>query len=136
MKRLRRDLLLVAGVHGLTLLTITLSGCAPAQQWIGTINDSYCGASGHLWDEHGPPESPRDCALRCIRDGAQYVLVSEGSVYPIENQDAQGLEDHAGVPVAVSGTMQDGTITVRTVEPLVVPAQDSPPVADDPMTEG
>jgi hypothetical protein len=89
-------------------------GCAPAQTWTGTISDAMCGTY-HEWDEHTAVMTEKDCTLKCVKDGAKYVLLTEGRIHPIINQDHPGLAEHAGTAVEVSGRSSDEGITVRDV---------------------
>ena len=92
-------------------LIATAPACSTGQSLSGTISDARCG-SMHDWDEHAPPLTERDCTLVCIKAGSSYVLVSDGHVYAITNQDHPGLAEHAGRTVRLTGTMQDSTLTV------------------------
>ncbi len=80
----------------------------------GTISDSMCGAS-HPTEEHGKPMTAKQCTLGCIKQGAKYVLVSEGKVYKISNQNAKDLMKYAGDNVKVTGSMSGDTITVTKI---------------------
>ncbi len=90
---------------------------AAEQTWTGKISDSMCGASHKSAMEHGKKKmSDADCTRACVKGGAKYVLVHEGKVIPIANQDFSGLEEHAGQTVRVTGEMTDGNITVAKIE--------------------
>ena len=101
----------------LILASMVAAGCRPVQTWSGTISDDICGVE-HLFDEHGLAETPRECALRCARDGAPFVFVMNRTVYKIARSDSEMLSPHAGMPVEVSGSIDGDTITISTVRPL------------------
>jgi hypothetical protein len=83
------------------------------QSWTGQISDSKCGLS-HKAAEHGKRMSDRECAQLCVKNGAQYVLVSEGKVYKLTNHDAD-LAAHAGHTVTVGGNLVGDTVRVSTI---------------------
>lgn len=82
----------------------------------GYVSDAHCGAFHVAADEHGPPETERECTLRCVRGGAGYVIVSNGRVYKIANQDHPDLPVHAGEMVRVTGQVRDGVVEVSRLE--------------------
>jgi hypothetical protein len=91
---------------------------AADQTWTGKISDSDCGRSHKSAIEHaGKKLTDHDCVLACVKDhGAKYVFVSGSKVYNISNQDAAGLEEHAGHEVKVTGSLAGDTITVSKIE--------------------
>jgi hypothetical protein len=90
-----------------------------AQTWTGKISDSDCGAKHKSAAEHGGKAmSDHDCAVACVKGGGKYVFVTGGKVYPINNQDFNGLEADAGKTVRLTGDMQaQGTINVTAIKP-------------------
>lgn len=88
---------------------------AADQSWTGKISDSMCGAK-HQAAEHDKKMSEADCTKACVKGGAKYVLVHEGKMTPIANQDFAGLEEHAGQMVKVSGEMTGDSIKVSKIE--------------------
>ena len=109
-----RNILSVFVLFGLTAVTMF----AADQTWTGKISDSMCGASHKSATEHGGKKmSDRDCALACIKEHqAKYVFVNNGKVLNIANQDAAGLEEHAGHTVNLTGALDGDTITVSKIE--------------------
>jgi hypothetical protein len=97
-------------------LVLAASACAREETLTGYVSDVHCGAFHVSSDEHGPPETERECTLRCIRGGAAYVLVANGRVYTIENQDHPDLPVHAGEMVRVTGHIQDGVVEVARLD--------------------
>jgi hypothetical protein len=91
---------------------------AADQTWTGKISDSMCGASHKSAIEHsGKKMSDHDCTIGCVKEhGAKYVFVHNGKVLNIANQDAEGLEEHAGHVVKLTGSLDGDTITVSKIE--------------------
>jgi hypothetical protein len=65
--------------------------------------------------EHKDLKTDRACALACVKGGSQYVLVSDGKVYKIENQSLPALQTRAGQMVMVTGDLKGDTITVSKI---------------------
>ena len=84
---------------------------AMAADWTGYIVDATC--AGKTPDKV-ESEAHAACAVRCIKGGTAAVLVSDGKVYKISNQDK--VVAHAGHKVTISGTMDGDTIQVDTVK--------------------
>lgn len=87
-----------------------LIGAADQQIWTGTISDSQCGVN------HEGELNETDCTLRCIQLGFKYVLVADGKVLKIANQDFADLKAHAGHTVKLTGELKGDTITVSKIE--------------------
>jgi hypothetical protein len=89
---------------------------AAEQTWAGQISDSACGAK-HEEAAEGQGKMPdRDCTQACVRGGSKYVLVVDGKVYQITNQDNRDLAAHAGHKVTLTGEMKGQSITVSKIE--------------------
>ena len=84
---------------------------AMAAEWAGYIVDASCAGKR---EDHGASADHAACAARCIKGGAPAVLVSDGNVYKISNQDK--VVAHAGHKVTLSGTMDGDTIMVDSVK--------------------
>lgn len=82
--------------------------------WTGVISDSMCGLH-HESGAEGQETTPAQCTRDCVRGGSKYVLVADGQVYAIANQDHEGLPAHAGEPVTVTGSLERDAITIATV---------------------
>ena len=96
-----------------------LSGAASlgAQQtWTGKIADSACGAKHEEAVENEGVMNDRDCTQACVRGGSKYLLVVDGKVLKIANQDNKDLATHAGHAVKVTGELKGDSITVSTIE--------------------
>jgi hypothetical protein len=100
------------------LVLVALAGAlsAYAATLTGEISDSACGPShAKMLAQHKDMKTDHDCTLACVKGGSKYVLVSEGKVYSIANQDAKDLETQAGEMVKVSGNVKGDTITVSKI---------------------
>jgi len=83
--------------------------------WTGQISDSACGAK-HEEAAEGQGKMPdRECTQACVRGGSKYVLVVDGKVFPIANQDNKDLITHAGHTVQVTGELKGGAITISKI---------------------
>jgi hypothetical protein len=102
------------------LLTVALTGGAASlgaqQTWTGKIADSACGAKHEEGAEGQGIPPDRECTEACVRGGSKYILVVDGKVLKIANQDNQALAAHAGPAVTVTGTMKADEITVSKIE--------------------
>ena len=95
---------------------LSVPAFAAEQTWAGQISDSACGAK-HEEAAEGQGKMPdRDCTVACVRGGSKYVLVVDGKVLQIANQDNKDLATHAGHKVKVTGDMKGQAITVSKVE--------------------
>ena len=86
------------------------TGIADPQSWTGTISDSQCGIN------HEGELNEADCTKRCIELGFKYVLVSDGKILQIANQDFADLKPQAGKNVKLTGELKGDTITVSKIE--------------------
>ena len=89
---------------------------AGEQTWTGKISDSACGAKHEEAAEGNGVMPDRECTQACVRGGSKYVLVVDGKVFQIANQDNKDLATHAGHHVKVTGELTDNTITVSKIE--------------------
>ena len=96
------------------LLTSALPRAAE-QTWTGKISDSACGAKHEEAAENTGVMPDRECTQACVRGGSKYVLVVDGKVLQIANQDNKDLATHAGHAVTVTGELTGQTITVSKI---------------------
>jgi hypothetical protein len=88
---------------------------AAEQTWKGQISDSACGAK-HEEAAEGQGKMPdRECTEACVRGGSKYVLVVDGKVLQIANQDDKDLATHAGHAVTVTGELKGSAITISKI---------------------
>src|SRR5579864_7934596 len=116
---------IITAMKTLCLLTFTVFATpAPAsrvlfadsQTWSGQISDSACGAK-HEEAAEGQGKMPdRECTQACVKGGSKYVLVSNGKVLQIANQDNKDLATHAGHTVKLTGDLKGASITVSRIE--------------------
>ena len=97
----------------LSLSTVTLGA---QQTFTGKIADSACGAKHEEAAEGQGVMPDRECTQACVRGGSKYILVVDGKVMKIANQDNKDLATHAGHAVKVTGELKGDTITVSSVE--------------------
>jgi len=98
------------------VLFVTAAPFAAEQTWTGQISDSACGAK-HEEAAEGHGKMPdRECTEACVRGGSKYVLVSDGKVLRIANQDDKDLATHAGHIVKLTGELKGTSITVSKIE--------------------
>lgn len=79
-----------------------------AAEWKGTISDAKCGAA-----HADASEKSMKCVNGCVKGGQKAVLVSDGKVMQIANQDK--VAAHLGHKVTVTGTLEGDTVTVDSV---------------------
>jgi hypothetical protein len=104
----------------LLLLTVALIGGAASpgadQTWTGKIADSACGAKHEEAAENQGVMPDRECTEACVRGGSKYILIVDGKVLKIANQDNKDLAVHAGHAVKVTGELKGSEITVSKIE--------------------
>ena len=100
---------------GLALLA-GMATLGAQQTWTGQISDSACGKKHEEAAEGNGVMPDRDCTQACVRGGSKYVLVVDGKVLQIANQDNKDLATHAGHTVKMTGELKGNAITVSSVE--------------------
>ncbi|MGC2657474.1 MAG: hypothetical protein WA324_05825 [Bryobacteraceae bacterium] len=98
-------------VLGLTLAASMFSLSAFADEWTGFISDSMCAAK-HV----GATAKDSSCAKACIKKGADAVFLSDGKVIKIAPDSMAQAKDHAGETVKINGSMNDGMVTISSIE--------------------
>ena len=98
------------------LLMMPAGPFAAEQTWTGKIADSACGAKHEEAAENEGVMPDRECTQACVRGGSKYVLVVDGKVLQIANQDNKDLATHAGHAVKMTGELKGSAITVSKVE--------------------
>jgi hypothetical protein len=98
------------------LLIASALPLAAEQTWAGKISDSACGAKHEEAAEGNGVMPDRECTQACIRGGSKYVLVVDGKVLQIANQDNKDLATHAGHAVKVTGELKGNAVTVSKIE--------------------
>jgi hypothetical protein len=92
---------------------------AAQQTWTGQISDAMCKSDHAMMQKGAMKMSEKECAMACVKAGQKYVLVSNGKVYQIANQNFAGLVANAGAKVTVTGeaSADDASVTVAKVTP-------------------
>lgn len=94
------------------IAAFTIFGClAWGATYVGVVSDSMCGAK----HSHAS-KAAAECVAKCVKGGSQYVLVSHGKVYKVDQQDQ--FAQYAGRMVRVEGTLSDDSIAVTSVSPV------------------
>lgn len=99
----------------LAVLLVSATLASAEQTWTGRIADSACGAKHESGGEMGDEMNDRDCTLACVKGGSKFVLVVDGKIYKIANQDNAELKAHAGETVRVTGELKGDTITAASI---------------------
>ena len=89
-------------------MTVAAATAAPMTGW---ISDASCGASNASGEK-----GSRECAERCIKNGAPAVFVSDGDqkVYKIAGNVK--VTDHLQHKVQINGDVKGDTITVKEIK--------------------
>ena len=98
------------------VLALGTAAFSAEQTWAGTIADSACGAKHEEAAEGQGVMADRECTQACVRGGSKYVLVVDGKVLQIANQDNKDLATHAGHAVKITGELKGAAITVSKIE--------------------
>jgi hypothetical protein len=106
----------IAVLLSAALLASTAGAFAAEQTWAGKISDSACGAKHEEAAEGQGVMADRDCTQACVRGGSKYVLVVDGKVIQIANQDNKDLATHAGHAVKMTGELKGNAIVVSKIE--------------------
>lgn len=86
------------------------TAAALGQSFTGVVSDAMCAKN----PAKASSPSHAACAKKCIEGGSPAVLIVEGKVYPVSNPDT--LKAYAGQKVTVDGTLDNGTLTVKSVK--------------------
>jgi hypothetical protein len=94
-----------------SLLTAILAATPmAAAEFKGWISDSSCGAS------NGSGEAAnRDCAERCIKEGAKPVLVTDGDGKVLQLAGKFDAKGHMRHKVIVTGDLKGEVVTVKSI---------------------
>lgn len=93
----------------LTVACLLLAAPVFADEWVGWITDEHCGAKG-------ASEGHKSCALKCAGDGAALVLYNTADEKLYKLSDQKAAKEHVGHKVKVTGTVEESTITVTSIE--------------------
>ena len=95
-----------------SIMTMSFGSFAAfADQMTGYISDSHCGTA------HSSPSADNTaCIKKCLNNGSDPVLVSDGKVVKIDPASKQKAVGFAGENVTVSGTMDGDNLKIDTIE--------------------
>jgi len=108
-----RPVLLTVGAAAAALAAVVVLRPQPALA-VGVIGDSFCGHT-HLYTSATRGEA--DCTLGCVARGAEFVLIADGTVYKISNQEFPDLASFANARVEITGQVDDESITIARIAP-------------------
>lgn len=116
---MKRFLVLICGI----LMGGSLLAAAPKekfQTFSGEITDSSCAAAGShdAMKQKAGAKDANDCADKCVRGGAKYVLVDPATKTVYQLDDQVNAYEFAGYKVAVTGKLNadNKTIWVHDIE--------------------
>ena len=105
-----RVLALALVVAAVALGSLSTQLRAADKKWTGKLSDSMCGAAHG--ENGGSIAKDHDCTVKCVKGGAQYVLVVGDKIYKLADQKNPALEQGAGHTVEITGTLKKDTITI------------------------
>jgi hypothetical protein len=101
----------VKRIAALATLALTFTAVPMlAESFTGVVSDAMCAKNPA---KASSPDHAA-CAKKCIEGGSPAVLIVEGKVYQVSNPDV--LKDHAGDKVTVDATLDNGTLTIKSVK--------------------
>ena len=106
---------IAVGLCGILLAATLAVGKTKYQTWNGEIMDSTCARAGShdaMKKESGAKDA-NDCADKCVKAGAKYVLVDSSSKTIYQLDDQLNSYEFAGYKVAVTGTLDSASNTIR-----------------------
>jgi hypothetical protein len=92
-------------------VTILAASMASAGSLVGWISDASCGAGNA-----NASEASRDCAKRCLENGAAPVFVSDGDNKVYKLAGKVSAKEHIQHKVQVTGDVKGDTITVKEIK--------------------
>jgi hypothetical protein len=101
----------VKRIAALATLALTFTAVPMlAESFTGWVSDAMCAKNPAKVSS----ADHADCAKKCIEGGSPAVLVVDGKVYQVSNPDT--LKDHAGQKVTVDASVDNGTLTIKSVK--------------------
>jgi ribosomal protein L30E len=91
-------------------LAFCLSAWASQTTLTGVLTDGMC-TKKHMMGS----KSNADCVRECVKDGAKYVIVSEGKAVELQGK-LEKLNELAGKKVKITGNLNGKALTVASVE--------------------
>lgn len=87
-----------------------VAGSASAAEMTGWISDSICGAGNA-----GSNQSARECADRCIKNGAAPVFVDEKDQKVYQVSDVELAKKHLQGKVKISGDVKGDKVMIAKI---------------------
>ena len=109
-----RHAVMAACVTGVMVVVLLRPAAPAAFVATGVISDSTCSHSHEAFTSSFKI-SDRQCVLGCVKRGAEFVLLTDKTIYRLQNQSMPELSQLAAERVHVSGTLKDGTIDVSSI---------------------
>lgn len=95
---------------GCILVFSAFSVAASAEQMTGYISDAHCGA------KHSSPSAANtQCVEKCLKGGADPVLVSDGKVIKLEGDSKDKAKEYAGKDVTIDGSMDGDLLKITSI---------------------
>jgi len=102
---MKKLLLISAAAAGLASVS------AFGEQVTGYISDAHCGKA-----HNKVSDANTACIKKCTGSGSDPVLVSGGNVMKFDAASKDKVTAHLGEEVKIDGTVQDGVVTVSSIE--------------------
>jgi hypothetical protein len=106
-------------VLAVALVAIPVAAAPTAGSWTGWVTDSHCGVKGAN-DKHTAA-----CLTKCVKEGSkvQFVNDADKKVYDIDKAHWDAATSHVGHMVKVTGSVDNGTVTVEKIEAAAAPSK-------------
>ena len=97
------------------MIATTVSFGKADKTYTGEIMDSTCAKMGNhdAGYKVTGTNTPKDCALACVKGGAKFVLYDAATKTAYELDDQDKAKDLAGQKVKVEGTLNNSTKTIH-----------------------
>jgi|SRR5580693_8505756 uncharacterized protein YdeI (BOF family) len=102
----------------LAFVLVLSTAAFAADSWTGYVTDSKCAAGGKGGADHAA------CAKKCLGGGDSAVLVVDGKVVKIANQDK--VKGHEGHHVTVTGKLDGDSLTIASLKMVDEKKADAP----------
>lgn len=99
-----------AGMHRLVVTLGLFAVSAAGAEMTGWISDSTCGRSNGNGEA-----SARECAERCLKEGAKPILVTDGDQKVYKLAGKPDVMTHLKHKVKVTGRVEGDTVTVESI---------------------
>lgn len=106
---MKKALICLSAIFAFAMVASLPQPAVAGDSWTGWITDSHCGAKG-------AKAGHESCAKRCVEQDGEYVFYNSADkkIYKLDNQELAA--ENLGYEVTVSGSAEEGTITVESIE--------------------